>query len=318
MASQIWYGGGGPPSYAWVRVGADGRAVVVTAMQDIGTGSATAMAQIAAEELGLQVDRVDVSLGDSARGPYASVSAGSSTVPSMGPAVRAAAADAAQQILEIAAQRFDVEERVLSLKGGHIVSTDGGSWPLQEITGLLESGQVLGKGSRGPNPTGMRTLTFGVQVAEVAVDVETGEVRVDRIAAIHDVGRVINPLGASSQVEGGIIQGLGHTLSEERLLDPRTGTVLTQTLDSYRMPTIADFPEVVTELLDVPDEHLTNLGAKGLGEPPIIPVSAAIANAIRDATGADVRSLPITREEMLRALREATERAPEQVGAPAA
>jgi CO/xanthine dehydrogenase Mo-binding subunit len=119
-------------------------------------------------------------------------------------------------------------------------------------------------------------------------------------------------------VEGGIIQGLGHTLSEERLLDPRTGTVLTQTLDSYRMPTIADFPEVVTELLDVPDEHLTNLGAKGLGEPPIIPVSAAIANAIRDATGADVRSLPITREEMLRALREATERAPEQVGAPAA
>jgi xanthine dehydrogenase YagR molybdenum-binding subunit len=84
------------------------------------------------------------------------------------------------------------------------------------------------------------------------------------------------------------------------------------------MPTIADFPEVVTELLDVPDEHLTNLGAKGLGEPPIIPVSAAIANAIRDATGADVRSLPITREEMLRALREATERAPEQVGAPAA
>jgi xanthine dehydrogenase YagR molybdenum-binding subunit len=292
--------------------------VVVTAMQDIGTGSATAMAQIAAEELGLQVDRVDVSLGDSARGPYASVSAGSSTVPSMGPAVRAAAADAAQQILEIAAQRFDVEQRVLSLKGGHIVSTDGGSWPLQEITGLLESGQVLGKGSRGPNPTGMRTLTFGVQVAEVAVDVETGEVRVDRIAAIHDVGRVINPLGASSQVEGGIIQGLGHTLSEERLLDPRTGTVLTQTLDSYRMPTIADFPEVVTELLDVPDEHLTNLGAKGLGEPPIIPVSAAIANAIRDATGADVRSLPITREEMLRALREATERAPEQVGAPAA
>ena len=99
MASQIWYGGGGPPSYAWIRVGSDGRAVVVTAMQDIGTGSATAMAQIAAEELGLPVDRVDVSLGDSARGPYASVSAGSSTIPSMGPAVRAAAADAARQIL---------------------------------------------------------------------------------------------------------------------------------------------------------------------------------------------------------------------------
>jgi CO/xanthine dehydrogenase Mo-binding subunit len=318
MASQIWYGGGGPPSYAWVRIGADARAVVVTAMQDIGTGTATAMAQIAAEELSLSVDRVDVSLGDSARGPYASVSAGSSTLPSMGPAVRAAAADAARQILEIAAQRFNVEEPLLSLHKGRIVSADGGSWALEEVTGMLESAQILGKGSRGPNPTGMRVLTFGVQVAEVAVDIETGDVRVDRVAAIHDVGRVINPLGASSQVEGGIIQGLGHTLSEERLLDPHSGAVLTQTLDSYRMPTIADVPEIMTELIDIPDPHLTNLGSKGLGEPPIVPTSAAIANAIRDATGADVRSLPISREEMLRALREARERAPERVGAPAA
>jgi xanthine dehydrogenase YagR molybdenum-binding subunit len=151
-------------------------------------------------------------------------------------------------------------------------------------------------------------LTFGVQVAEVAVDVETGEVSVERIAAIHDVGRVINPLGASSQVEGGIIQGVGHTLSEERLLDPASGGVLTTTLDGYKMPTIADVPEIVTELVDEPDTQLTNLGSKGIGEPPIIPVAAAIANAIRDATGADVRSLPITREEMLRALAEAKER----------
>jgi CO/xanthine dehydrogenase Mo-binding subunit len=318
MASQIWYGGGGPPSYAWVRLGADARAVVLTAMQDIGTGTATAMAQIAAEELGLPLDRIEVSLGDSARGPYAVTSAGSSTISSMGPAVRTAAADVASQLLEIASQRFELEQRSLSLKGGNIVSADGGSWPIEEITGLLESAQILGVGSRGPNPTGMRVLTFGVQVAEVAVDVETGEVRVERIAAIHDVGRVINPLGASSQVEGGIIQGLGHTLSEERLLDPRSGIVLTLTLDSYRMPTIADVPEIVTDLVDVPDQHLTNLGSKGLGEPPIVPTSAAIANAIRDATGADVRSLPITREEMLRALREARERRPDRVGAPAA
>jgi CO/xanthine dehydrogenase Mo-binding subunit len=317
LASQVWYGGGGPPSYAWIRVGADARVTVVTAMQDIGTGSATAMAQIAAEELGVPIDRVEVALGDSARGPYASVSAGSSTIPSMGPAVRSAAADAARQILEIAAQRYDREERVLSLKNGQIVSADGGAWPLEEITGLLESGQILGKGSRGPNPAGMRVLTFGVQVAEVAVDVETGEVRVERVAAIHDVGRVINPLGASSQVEGGIIQGLGHTLSEERLLDPATGTVLTQTLDAYKLPTIADVPEIVTDLVDEPDAHLTNLGSKGLGEPGIVPTAAAIANAIRDATGADVRSLPITREEMLRALREARERGRERVGASA-
>jgi xanthine dehydrogenase YagR molybdenum-binding subunit len=285
---------------------------VVTAMQDIGTGSATAMAQIAAEELGLPIDRVEVSLGDTARGPYATVSAGSSTIPSMGPAVRSAAADAARQILEIAAQRYERDEASLSLKGGRIVSSGGDSWPLEEVTGLLESGQILGMGSRGPNPTGMRILTFGVQVAEVAVDIETGEVRVDKIAAIHDVGRVINPLGASSQVEGGIIQGLGHTLSEERLVDPETGTILTQTLDAYKLPTIADVPEIVTDLVDIPDEHLTNLGAKGLGEPPIVPTAAAIANAIRDATGADIRSLPINREEMLRALREASRRSERQ------
>jgi CO/xanthine dehydrogenase Mo-binding subunit len=318
LASQIWYGGGGPPSYAWVRVGADARVTVVTAMQDIGTGSATAMAQIAAEELGVPVERVEVALGDTARGPYASISAGSSTIPSMGPAVRSAAADAAGQIVEIAAQRFDLDAQTLSLDGGRIVAADEDSWPLEEITCLLEDGQILGKGSRGPNPTGMRVLTFGVQVAEVAVDVETGEVRVEKIAAIHDVGRVINPLGASSQVEGGIIQGLGHTLSEERLLDPATGTVLTQTLDAYKLPTIADVPEIVTDLVDVPDTQLTNLGSKGLGEPPIVPTAAAIANAIRDATGADVRSLPISREEMLRALREASERSREQVGAPSA
>jgi xanthine dehydrogenase YagR molybdenum-binding subunit len=226
----------------------------------------------------------------------------------MGPAVRSAAADAKRQIVEIAAQRFHLEGRVLDLKNGQLVSSDGGTWPIGEVTGLLDDGQILGKGARGPNPAGMRVLTFGVQVAEVAVDIETGEVRVERIAAIHDVGRVINPLGAASQVEGGVIQGIGHTLSEERLIDPGSGAILTQTLDAYKLPTIADVPEIVTELLDIPDEHLTNLGSKGLGEPPIIPTAAAIANAIRDATGADVRSVPVTREEMLRALSEASER----------
>jgi xanthine dehydrogenase YagR molybdenum-binding subunit len=318
LASQIWYGGGGPPSYAWVRVGSDGRVNVVTAMQDIGTGSRTAMAQIAAEELGVPLERVRVELGDSARGPYASISAGSSTVPSMGPAVRSAAADAARQILEIAAQRYDLEQRVLSLKDGNVISANGGSWPIEEVTGLLDDGQILGKGARGPNPTGMRVLTFGVQVAEVAVDVETGEVRVERVAAIHDVGRIVNPLGARSQVEGGIIQAVGYALSEQRIDDPGTGIPLTRTLDAYKIPTTADVPEIVAEFIDVPDEHLTNLGSKGLGEPPIIPTAAAIANAIRDATGAEVRSLPITREEMLRALREARERTKGDVAAPTA
>ena len=320
MASQIWYGGGGPPSYAWTRVGADGRIAVVTAMQDIGTGTRTAMAQIAAEELGVPLDRVEVALGDTSRGPYATLSAGSSTTPSVGPAVRAAAADAKRQILEIAAQRYDLEERVLDIRDGRIVSADGNlSVELSEFLSLLGSAQILGKGARGPNPTGMSVLTFGVHVVEAAVDVETGEVRVERVAAIHDVGRIVNPLGAESQVEGGIIQGIGHTLSERRLMDAETGRVLTASLDAYRMPTIADVPEIVCEFVDEPDAHLTNLGSKGLGEPPIVPIAAAIANAIRDATGADVHEVPVSREELLRALREADKKEQKQRrGAPAA
>ncbi len=256
-------------------------------------------------------------LGDSARGPYATLSAGSSTTPSVGPAVRAAAADAKRQIIEIAAQRYDVEERVLDIKDGIVVSADGNvSTKLEDLLEILGNSQILGKGGRGPNPTGMSVLTFGVQVVEVAVDVETGEVRVERVAAAHDVGRIINPLGARSQVEGGIIQGVGHTLSEQRLHDPETGRILTTSLDAYRMPTIADIPEIVCEFVDKPDAHLTNLGSKGIGEPPIIPLAAAVANAIRDATGADVHELPITREEMLRALEAAKRK--ERRGAPAA
>jgi len=309
MASQIWYGGGGPPSYAWVRLGADGRASVITSLQDVGSGTKTALAQIAAEELGLSLDRVTVVAGDSARGPYATLSGGSSTTPSMGPATRAAAADAKRQLLELAAQRYDRNATHLAVAGGMVVDSSGESWPVGEVLGLLGNGQILGSGARGPNPAGYEVLTFGIHVAEVAVDVETGEVTVERIAAIHDIGRVINPLGATSQVEGGVIQGIGHTLSEERLLDPQTGTILTRTLDAYRLPTIADVPEIVTEFVDAPDAQLTNLGAKGVGEPPIVPVAAAIANAIRDATGADVRSLPITRDEMLEALSESRRKA---------
>jgi xanthine dehydrogenase YagR molybdenum-binding subunit len=307
-------------STAICKLNDDGSLHVLSSSVEMGQGIKTALAILAAEEMGVPIERVTVELGDTAHGPYATVSGGSSTTPSVGPAVRAAAGDVARQIREIAAQRFDVEERVLSLRDGMVVSADGGSWPLEEVTGLLDDGQILGSGARGPNPAGMRVMTYGIQVAEVAVDVETGEIVVERIYAVHDIGRVINPLGAESQIEGGIIQAIGHTLSEQRLLDPPSGKVLTQTLDAYKLPTIADTPEIVSELIDVPDAHLTNLGSKGLGEPPIVPTAAAIANAIRDATGADVRSLPITRDEMLKALREAAdrERAREHVGATSA
>ena len=192
-------------------------------MQDIGTGTATAMAQIAAEELGLPLEQRRSSarrLGTRALRVHLR---GLLDLPSHGAGGASGSGRRSPPDHRDRGAALPPRGARALARGGRIVSADGGSWPLEEVAGLLEDAQILGKGARGPNPTGMQVLTFGVQVAEVAVDVETGEVRVERIAAIHDVGRVINPLGASSQVEGGIIQGLGHTLSEERLLDPETG-----------------------------------------------------------------------------------------------
>ena len=217
MASQIWYGGGGPPSYAWVRIGSDGRAAVITALQDVGTGTKTALAQIAAEELGLPLEHVTIVARRLGARPVRDALGGlvDDAVDGPGHARGRRRREAADPRARRAALRPRAARARAHGRRGRRRRRQ--SWPLDEVLGLLGNGQILGTGARGPNPAGMDVLTFGVQVAEVAVDVETGEVTVERIAAIHDIGRVINPLGASSQVEGGIIQGIGHTLSEERL-----------------------------------------------------------------------------------------------------
>ena len=316
LASQIWYGGGGPPSYAWVRVGSDGRVNVVTAMQDIGTGTRTAMAQIAAEELGASARPRRVELGDSARGPYASISAGSSTVPSMGPAVRSAAADAARQILEIAAQRFErraaralAQGRQRGLGGRRLVAARGGDGPARRRADPRQ-------GRARPEPG--RDARAHLRRAGGGGRGRRRDRRGARGAGRRDPRRRPDRSIRSARAarsRAGSSRRSGTRSPRQRLDDPATGGSLTRTLDAYKLPTIADVPEIVAEFVDVPDEHLTNLGSKGLGEPPIIPTAAAIANAIRDATGADVRSLPITREEMLRALREARERTGSEVAA---
>ncbi len=303
MASQIWSGGGGPPAHALVRLNSDGTVEVQCGVQDIGTGTRTALSQIAAEELGVPLESVRFRLGDTGAGPFAPASGGSATIASVGPAVRAAAEDARRQLLEVASFFMEVPADRLEVADG-FVSVEGRPESRRSIKDVLaEIGEfmITGKGFRGPNPREV-LRTWGAQFAEVEVNVDTGEVRVLRISAVHDLGRVINPMQLHSQLCGGILQGLGFALMEERVVDRRDGMVLNPNLQDYKVPTIADMPEMIVSALDRPDLLANHIGAKGSGEPPIIPTAAAIANAIYNATGVRVRELPITRRRLLEAL----------------
>ena len=302
-ATQIWWGGGGPPSHATVRLDADGHAAVITGIQDIGTGTLTGAQIVAAEELGLPLDRVRVVGGDTAPNVYGPVAGGSQTTPSVMPAVRSASAKVRQTLLQLAGDVFEIAPGDLEITNGRIRSHDGAiDVDVTEVTGKLGDATIDGSGSRGVNPDGFVVHTFGCQIAQVAVDAELGEVRVERIVAVHDVGRIVNPLTASSQVEGGVLQGMAFALSEELVVDPTTGVPLNAHLDDYKIPTIADVPEIVIDFSHVADANLPNIGAKGLGEPPIIPTAAAIANAFAHATGRRAAALPLTRARVLEAL----------------
>jgi xanthine dehydrogenase YagR molybdenum-binding subunit len=300
MASQLWGGSGLPPAYATIHLNPDGTAVLRCGTQDIGTGTRTVLAQIVAEELGLQIGDVRVELGDT-NSQYAPISAGSLTVSSVGPAVRLAARDARLQLLDAAAQLLEVRATELRVERGAIVSK-GRRTPVGEVLGQVENYTVIGKGSRFPNPEGLSLKTFGAHFAQVEVDIRTGEVFVEHVVAVHDIGRVINPLTAASQVEGGVIQGLGFVLSEERVVDRPTGRVVNGNLEGYKIPTVRDIPKITVRFVDDPDTRANNIGAKGLGEPPIIPLPAAVANAVANAIGVRIRTAPLTRQRVLEAL----------------
>jgi CO/xanthine dehydrogenase Mo-binding subunit len=302
-ATQIWWGGGGPPAHATVRLDADARALVLTGIQDIGTGTLTSARMVAAEELGLPLDRVVVRGGDTGPNLYAPVSGGSMTTPAVMPAVRSAAGKVRRTLLSLAADVLEISADDLVLSRGRLRSRDGAlDVDVVEVTEKLGNATIDGSGTRGPNPDGFRVNTFGCQIAQVAVDPGTGVVRVERIVAVHDVGRIVNPLGASSQLEGGVIQGIGYALTEDLVVDPTTGVPVNGHLDDYKVPTIADVPEIVAEFVDRPDAHLPNLGSKGLGEPPIVPTAAAIANAFAHATGRRAAALPLTPARVLETL----------------
>jgi xanthine dehydrogenase YagR molybdenum-binding subunit len=300
MASQIWYGAGAPPSYAIIKISTDASATIMTASQDLGTGTKTILCQIAAEELHFPMERIDVEIADTHIGPFAGASGGSMTAASIGPAVREAAADAREQLTQIAATVLKKRVKDIRIENG-IVKGRGVEQPLAAILKELDNIQIIGHGFRNPNPSNYEIRTFGAQFVEVAVDIETGEVKVERVVAAHDSGRILNPLTVSSQIEGGVLQSMGFALMEGRVVDA-SGISLNANLEGYHIPTIADTPRIETHMIDRADPLANNLGVKGVGEPPIIPTAAAIGNALYDAIGVRFFDAPITRDKVLRAL----------------
>jgi xanthine dehydrogenase YagR molybdenum-binding subunit len=306
MASIVWGAGGGPPAYATVRINRDGTIEVLTGAQDLGTGARTVMSQIAAEALGARIEDVRTVLGDTERLPFASNSWGSITTASVGPAVRVAAEEARDSLFEAAAPMLDSEPDDLEARDSEIHSkTNDRCLLFRDVCEKLGDVMIIGQGSRGPNPQKTAISAFGAQFAEVEVDVETGHVRVLRIVSAHDSGRIINPTLAESQLEGGIIQGLGYALFEERALDARLGVQLNPTMHDYKIPTIGDIPEIDAFFVQGADVTANHTGAKGLAEPPIIGTAPAIANAVANALGIEIRELPLTPWGVLSAARAA-------------
>ena len=276
----------------------------MTGTQDIGTGTRTGLTQVAAEELGLPVEQVVLHLGDTATGPYAPVSSGSATQATIGPAVRAAAAEARRHLLDVAALMLEASAADLRIADGTI-SVAGAAHRrigVADVTRRIAPHMIQGHGARGPNPRGKSVRTFGAQGVEVEVDVETGEIRVVRVVASHDCGRIVNPALVDSQVFGGVVQGVGFALTEERVVDARSGLVLNANLEEYKVPTAADVPVIEHARLDHPDPEANPTGAKGIGEPPLVPTAPAIANAVFDAVGVRLRDAPLSRRRLLEAL----------------
>jgi CO/xanthine dehydrogenase Mo-binding subunit len=302
LAVGGWLGGLQPAS-AHVELNGDGTITVVVGANDI-TGTNTSFAQIAAEELGVPLEMVNVVTGDTKTAPFAGMSAGSKTLFTVGRAVKAAAEDARQQLFAIAAERLEANPADLESVDGEIRVKGS---PEKSISFRRLAGITTGFGALYPPVVGRGAITarqqapgFTAQVCEVEVDTETGEVTLLRWATAQDAGFAINPLSVSGQMQGGTTQGIGIGLWEEMVYDDQ-GRLLNPGLLDYRMPTAADVPDIETLIVEVPSDD-GPYGARGIGEPSIVPGAAAIANAIEDAIGVRVTEAPITPERILRAL----------------
>ncbi len=296
----MWYGCGNTslsnPSTMRVALRGDGTLVLYQGAVDIGQGSNTVLAQICAETLGVELRRVSLVTADTGRTPDAGKTSASRQTFVSGRATQRAAEDLRRAILRLANVG---EDATFLMDGPMIIVRDGDHRRNIDVRTLPANadGDVLaGQATFDPPTTPLddngqgtpyATYAFGAQVAEVAVDLELGTVKVLRVTAAHDVGRAINPMLIEGQVEGGIAQGIGMALMEEWVPGR------TDNLHDYLIPTVGDVPEIETILIEDP-EPLGPFGAKGVGEPALIPTAAAILNAIRDATGVTIRKVPAT------------------------
>lgn len=316
MASVIFTVGMGRnlPDYAGASLdmAADGSVLLRTAASDMGQGIHTALAQIAAEALGVPIEAVRVIRPDTDKAADAGPAVASRQVFVSGNAVLDAAAPIRRSLLDTAAELTGLPHDVLCLRGGFLCAE--GEQLSVSVADLAAKALELGRplhadghyamqyGEDFPAdgyPYAPEVFTFCTEVARVLVDVQTGQVKVEELAIVQDAGRVITPDGALGQIEGGAAMGYGYALTEELIV--REGRTLNNSLESYLTPTAADIPPVKVEIIEIP-EPLAPFGAKGIGESTLTPVAPAIANAVADAIGAPVDHLPLSAETVLAAI----------------
>jgi xanthine dehydrogenase YagR molybdenum-binding subunit len=305
MALHTWGGQAvGQPNETTVLIAADGSVTARSSTQDLGTGQRTVTAVVVAEILGLEPAQITVQIGESPFGA-SSGSGGSTTCPSQAPAALKAALAARDEFLARIAPKLGAKAGDLALEGGKVVDKAAGKpYEWKQACARLGMEQVKGagvwtydestkEGSRNVSNGGVG----GVQIAEVLVDTETGQVRCTHVYAVQDCGLVVDPLTCESQVAGGVIMGLNLALFEERIMDRVTGRQVNADMEFYKLGGIEDMPRISVRLFDMPER-----GVIGVGEPPTISTHAAIGNAIFNAIGVRVPQTPFTPERVLAAL----------------
>ena len=294
---------------AWVELDDGGTAKVVTGVTEIGEGILTVLAQVAADALGVRPTDVTIGDNDTARSPEAAHAGATRQTYMIGNSVALACKEARHRLDSELAEYWDVEVDSIDAYGGEIWST-GSNFRISmaEAVDICKRRGVVpvGSGSYTAHHTGLdpvdgsgrpwQAYVFGCQVAEVEVDTLTGEVQVLGIWAAHDVGRAINPRGVEGQIEGGVVQGMGQALMENYV--QQDGYTTTHGFAKYILPTSLDIPQINSIIVEDPDP-LSPLGAKGIGEPSLVPTAPAIVNAIYDAIGVRITSLPATPERIL-------------------